>query len=332
MAEGEIKRHRNRSTPLEGYAYFSAEKLLSLAPSRSGHPSRDVLRFRQIVWRHYRKFGRHDLPWRPPSLKLRKGKKSDILYKILVSEVMLQQTQVERVIPFYTKFIEKFPTAKKLAVAPLSEVLRIWQGLGYNRRAKLLREAATRFPRFDLKSEFSRSNLKNSNLVAELEKLPGVGPYTARAVAVFAYNQDVIVIETNIRTAVIHHFFPKKRKVSDKEIEKILIAAHSRGRAYEWYSALMDYGAYLKKSGIKLNTKHANYTKQKKFAGSNREARGAILRALASQGDSSQRSVTLRNLLNLLGSSRRTQLRTALVALESEGLIKKSGNRFSLAD
>ena len=299
--------------PLEGYAYFSAEKLLGLAPSRSGHPSRDILRFRQIVWRYYKKYGRHNLPWR----------QTRDPYKILVSEVMLQQTQVERVIPFYAEFMKRFPTAKKLAIAPLSEVLKSWQGLGYNRRAKQLHRTGkvlSGIPKISYRTK----------LVCE--KLPGVGPYTARAIAAFAYNEDVIFVETNIRTAITHHFFPKKKKVSDKEIEKILAQVLPKGRAREWYSALMDYGAYLKKSGIKINAKYANYTKQKKFAGSNREARGAILRALVSQGDSSQRGVTLRNVLNLLGPIRRAQMRTALKALESEGLIKKVGRNYALAD
>ena len=156
-------------------------------------------RFRRIVWSYYRKYGRHDLPWR----------KTHDAYKILVSEVMLQQTQVERVIPFYKKFSKQFPTAKKLTAAPLSDVLKTWQGLGYNRRAKMLHAAAKEL---ETRKKFS---------VAELEELPGVGPYTARAVAAFASNQDVIFVETNIRTAVIHHFFQNKKKVADAEIEKI---------------------------------------------------------------------------------------------------------------
>jgi len=224
----------------------------------------EIKNFKKIVWAHYKKFGRHDLPWRPPTLKLRRGKENEFVYKILVSEIMLQQTQVHRVLPIYAEFTRRFPTAKKLAEAPLSDVLKSWQGLGYNRRAKMLHEAAKKFPRFNLVTRL--------NLVTELEKLPGVGPYTARAIAAFAFNQDVVFVETNIRTAVMHHFFAHKKRVSDKEIEKILTAALPHGRACEWYSALMDYGAFLKKSGIKLNAKHAKYVKQKKFAGSNREA------------------------------------------------------------
>ena len=257
-----------------------------------------IKNFRKIVWAHYKKFGRHDLPWR----------KTRNPYKILVSEVMLQQTQVKRVLEFYAEFMRHYPTAKKLATAPLSEVLKNWQGLGYNRRAKMLHQAAARF-----------------NL-AELEELPGVGPYTARAIAAFAFNQDVVMIETNIRTAIIHHFFPKKKKVSDKEIEKILEQALPRGKSREWYCALMDYGAFLKKTGIKLNAKRPNYVKQSKFVGSNREARGAILRELA-KGE-----FTLPHIINLLGSSRRTQLRAALTALQKERLVQKRREHFSLAE
>jgi len=279
-----------------------------------------IKNFRKVVWRYYRAHGRHDLPWR----------QNHDLYNILVSEVMLQQTQVERVIPFYKKFIKQFPTAKKLAAAPLSEVLKSWQGLGYNRRAKMLHEAAKEL------SKIPNSSYR-TNLV--LEQLPGVGPYTANAITAFAYNEDVIVIETNIRTAVIHNFYPNKKKVSDKEIEKILIQALPKGRAREWYSALMDYGAFLKKSGISHNARTKTYTKQSKFVGSLREARGAILRTLAAsqglafpQGDSSSRGVSLRDLTNLLDSSRRTQLLAALAALQKEGFIQKKSGRYLLSN
>ena len=265
-----------------------------------------VPEFRKIIWAHYKKHGRHDLPWR----------KTHDVYKILVSEVMLQQTQVERVIPFYTKFIKKFPTAKKLAAARLSAVLVAWQGLGYNRRAKMLRAAA---------ASLSSGKLNSPRSAEELEKLPGAGPYTARAVAAFAWNKDEVFIETNIRTAVIHHFFPKRKKVSDADIEKILTQALPKGRAREWYSALMDYGASLKKAGVSHNAKSAAYAKQSKFAGSLREARGAILRALAQGAASPAR------LVGLLGPGRRAQMRTALRALYAEGLVGKNGGNYTLA-
>lgn len=261
-----------------------------------------VEKFRALVRRYYRAHGRHTLPWRNTRNP----------YRILVSEVMLQQTQVERVIPFYKKFIQKFPTAKKLADASLSEVLKVWQGLGYNRRAKMLHQAAEELTatRFDL--------VTRSNLVAELEKLPGVGPYTARAVVAFAYNEDVIFVETNIRTVIIHHFFSRRSDVEDTEVLEVLKKVLPQGNARKWYSALMDYGAYLKRSGISHNTKSKKYTKQSKFTGSLREARGAILREFT-------RGVTSRSrLTNVLGPSREIQMKTALKALLREGLISEN--------
>lgn len=225
---------------------------------------------------------------------------------------MLQQTQVERVIPFYKNFIKKFPTAKKLAGAPLSDVLKAWQGLGYNRRAKMLHSAAKMLAVRKLIS------------IAELETLPGVGPYTARAVAAFAFNADVTFIETNIRTVIIHHFFPKEEKVADTAIDAVLKRVLPKNRSREWYSALMDYGASLKCSGISHNARSTTHVKQAKFAGSLREARGAILRTLARGNASSV------ELIALLGDERRAQMRTALRALFTEQLVEKKGEGYAL--
>lgn len=259
--------------------------------------------FRRLVWGHYKKHGRHGLPWR----------KTRDPYRILVSEVMLQQTQVERVIPFYTAFIERFPTARSLSEAPLSAVLAAWQGLGYNRRAKMLREAAGKM-----------GNRKRFS-VPELEALPGVGPYTARAVAAFAYGEDGIFIETNIRTAVIHHFFPKRKKVADADMEKILTKALPKGKSREWYSALMDYGAFLKRSGVSHNAKSRSYARQSKFAGSLREARGAVLKKLVAG------SASKSTLLALLGTARKGQVGGALRALLAEGFVEVRGKRYRLS-
>ena len=263
-------------------------------------------RFRNLVLAHYEEHGRHDLPWR----KLRDP------YRILVSEVMLQQTQVERVIPFYEAFLESFPTIQALANAPLSRVLVRWQGLGYNRRAKMLHEAAKAMVK-EHKGRMPRS-------VEALESLPGVGHYTARAVAAFAYNEDVVLVETNLRTAVIHHFFPGEEKVSDKEILSILEKALPMGDARRWYSALMDYGAFLKRSGVRVNAKSSAYAKQSGFRGSGREARGGILRAL---------SEAPRNesyLSGILGLDRSGQVRAQLEKLLKEGLIEKKRNTYRL--
>lgn len=262
--------------------------------------------FKRIVWEHYKKLGRHDLPWR----------KTRDPYQILVSEVMLQQTQVERVIPFYKNFLEKFPTPKALAKAPLSDVLKAWQGLGYNRRAKMLHQAAK-----EVVQKYGGLFPKGAK---ELEELPGIGPYTARAVAAFAHNDDGIFIETNVRTVVTHHFFSKKRIVHDADIVKILEQTYPKGKAREWYAALMDYGSHLKRSGIKLNAKHSQYVKQKQFKGSNREARGAILRELAKKHQTESR------LLGLLGDDRAAQLHLQLQKLRGEGMIEKRGRIFIL--
>ena len=268
--------------------------------------------FRKLVWDFYKANGRHKLPWR----------KTHNPYKILVSEVMLQQTQVDRVIPYYKNFLKKFPTVRMLANVPLSEVLIAWQGLGYNRRAKMLHLAA--------KEVVSKYKGKFPESVEELESLPGIGPYTARAVAAFAYNQDVVFIETNIRTAITHHFFKNKKKVDDKEVLKVLTKAapkFTKGKgSCEWNAALMDYGAYLKRSRIRINAKSKTYTKQSKFTGSDRETRGAILKALA------KKPHTKLQLSKLLDSTRTIQMEAQLKKLHSEKLIQKVGREFHLAD
>lgn len=261
--------------------------------------------FRKIVWAHHKKEGRHNLPWR----------KTYNPYRILVSEVMLQQTQVERVIPYYQEWMKKFPTVRALGEASLADVLKSWQGLGYNRRGKALWEAA---------KLVTMSGGVFPTSPEGLEKLPGVGPYTARAVMAFAHNADVIFIETNIRTAVTHHFFPTKKIVDDKAILKILEAAYPKGKAREWYAALMDYGAHLKRSGVKLNSKAKGYTKQSKFSGSDREARGAILKELV------KKPATKFRLTGLLGDDRKEQVERQLQKLRKEGMVTKVSSLYHL--
>lgn len=265
-----------------------------------------VAAFRRLVWAHYKTQGRHALPWR----------ESYDPYRVLVSEVMLQQTQVERVIAYYEDWLNKFPTVHALAKAPLSNVLRAWQGLGYNRRAKLLHETAKAVVR-EYQGTFPQAP-------EELEKLPGIGPYTARAVAAFAFNQDVAFIETNIRTVFTHHFFPKKNEVSDKELMPLIQEALPKGKSRLWYSALMDYGSSLKRAGVQINAKAKGYKKQSTFAGSSREARGTILKALAKgPRDSSF-------LVELLGPSRRAQVKSQLASLTQEGMITLTKGKFRL--
>jgi A/G-specific adenine glycosylase len=188
---------------------------------------------------------------------------------------MLQQTQVDRVIPKYEAFLKRFPSFKKLADASVADVLREWQGLGYNRRALSLKRTA--------EGVMQQHGGSLPSSYEELIELPGIGPYTAGALRAFIWNQPEVFIETNIRTVYIHHFFPMK-KVGDDElrplIEKTLDTEHPR----EWYYALMDYGAHLKKSVGNASRGSAHYKKQSPFKGSRRQLRGAILRELMERG------------------------------------------------
>jgi len=252
----------------------------------------------------YKTHGRHTLPWR----------KTTNPYRILVSEVMLQQTQVDRVIPYYKAFLKQFPTVKVLAEASLADVLRAWQGLGYNRRAKMLHEAA-RVVMIYHNSRFPKT-------YEELINLPGVGEYTAKAVRTFAFNEPEVMIETNIRTVFLHHFFKNKEHVSDKEILRFIELALDKKNPRVWYAALMDYGAHLKKTLPNPSRKSAHHIKQKPFKGSNREIRGAILRA----GTENPLSKTVLNSLPFEKERVYEQVRV----LEKEGLLVKKNNRYSL--
>ncbi len=228
---------------------------------------------------------------------------------------MLQQTQAERVIPKYKNFLKKFPTAAVLAKASLSSVLKEWQGLGYNRRAKMLHAAAAEI--------ISRHGGRFPNSYDELVRLPGVGPYTASAVRVFAFNKPEVLIETNVRSVFIHHFFPKKKKVTDAVLMPLIKKSLPAGRkAREWYSALMDYGSFLKRTEGNASRRSAHHTRQKPFKGSDREVRGAILRAL------SKKKRTAAELLALGFPKQKTVLQTK--ALLKEGLAIRISSSFSL--
>lgn len=193
-------------------------------------------------------------------------------YYVLVSELMLQQTQVERVKPKFTAFIERFPSVESLAAAPLSEVLACWNGLGYNRRAKYLWQAAQSIVR-EHACIFPQTQ-------PELEQLSGVGPNTAGAILAYAYNQPAVFIETNIRTVYIHHFFATLSQIDDTIIRQKLAATLPKTEPRNFYWALMDYGSWLKANGVKYNAKSAHYVKQSPLEGSVRQMRGMLLRSL----------------------------------------------------
>lgn len=257
----------------------------------------------KIVWSYYREHGRHALPWR----------KTKNPYRILVSEVMLQQTQVARVIPKYKVFLQQFPTLESLARAPLRDVLVLWQGLGYNRRAKALHDLAVLVVT-ECKGKLPRD-------FDVLVTLPGVGPYTASAVCAFAYNVPRPMIETNIRTVFFHHLYADKKHVSDSELLLLADALLDTKNPREWYWALMDYGAFLKESGVRVNSTSKQYTKQSKFKGSDREVRGAILRVLT------EGSTTEINLQKLTTFSLE-KIQEQLIRLHKEGLVQKKRNQW----
>ncbi len=264
--------------------------------------------FRAIVLSYYRENGRHELPWR----------KTTDPYKILVSEIMLQQTQVDRVIPYFERWMKKFPTPQKLAKAPLADVLNEWSGLGYNRRGKLLRECAQEI--------VEKHSGKVPRDFAALVALPAIGPYTAGAIRAFAFDKKEVFIETNIRAALIHHFFPKSNKVDDKKLTPILkeCLLHVKS-ARVWYSALMDYGSHIKKTNPNPSRRSKHHTRQSKFEGSLRQYRGNILRRLL---DGSLKESALLD----VDVEQSYFMEQALRDLEREGLIRKTRSKWSLAD
>ncbi|HAH61209.1 MAG TPA: endonuclease III [Treponema sp.] len=222
--------------------------------------------FRSTILENYRLYGR-SFPWRETSDP----------YAILVSEMMLQQTQTLRVLPKYEAWLKRFPDVQALANAPLPDVLAAWNGLGYNSRAKYLQNAC--------REVCEKYNGIFPDTKDGLDSLPGVGPYTAGAVSAFAYNNPEVFIETNIRSVFIFFFFNgSEEKIPDEQLLPLVEQTLDRRNPREWYYALMDYGAELKKRVKNPSRKSARYAKQSKFEGSLRQARGAILRQLTETG------------------------------------------------
>lgn len=262
--------------------------------------------FQKTVWEFYRYNGRTGLPWRMPESSLDP-------YKIMVSEVMLQQTQVSRVIPKYAEFLTLFPNMQTLAAAPLASVLAVWNGLGYNRRAKFLWQAAQAIVQVH--------NGRVPAVPHELIELPGIGKNTAGAILAYAYNQPVTFIETNVRTVYIHHFFVDETDVSDALILELAQATLDLEHPREWYWALMDYGTHLKKTIGNMARSSKSYARQSAFEGSLRQVRGAVIRALTKQPH------TQKELAAVVPDGRLAQV---LQTLLQEKLIEQTGGRYHL--
>jgi len=269
----------------------------------------DDTTFLSSLWDYYDANGRHSLPWR-----LTEPNGSFDPYKILVSELMLQQTQVNRVIPKFEAFLERFPTVRHLAAASLGDVLIAWSGLGYNRRAKFLWQAAQRIVT-DFDGGFPQSQ-------AKLVTLPGVGMNTAGAIMAYAFNQPVVFIETNIRTAYIHHYFADRVGIGDTELRPHIERTLDMENPRVFYWALMDYGSHLKQRVGNLNKLSNSYTKQSPFAGSLRQVRGRVIKLLATG------PLALEELAFQITDPR---LKDVLITLVGEGLIVRSSDTYRLA-
>lgn len=275
------------------------------------HSKHSLETFIKIVIDFYHFHKRH-FPWRD----------IENPYFILVSEIMLQQTQAPRVIEKYNEFIGVFPSVESLARASNEEVLRVWQGLGYNRRGIFLKKTAEK-----IVSE--HGGIVPSN-IETLTTFPGIGYNTACAIAAFAFNMPVVFIETNIRTVFIHHFFADKEAVDDKDIlpiiEKVLRAPGARKMSpRDWYYALMDYGVYLKKEFKNPSRKSSSYSKQSKFEGSKRQVRGEIIKLLLER-----KSIFKKDLLPLIDREE-SEIIQILSSLEKEGMITFKNQVYTIA-
>lgn len=246
---------------------------------------------------------RRDLPWRHTRDP----------YAILVAEVMLQQTQVERVIPKYLAFLNEYPDLQALATAQLADVLRLWSGLGYNNRAVRLQRCALQV--------VAQHGATLPDHLDHLEALPGIGPYTARAVLVFAHNADLAAVDANVRR-VLTHEFSLPTDLAATSLQAIAEAALPRGRSRDWHNALMDYGALVltaQRTGISPRTR------QSPFPGSRRQQRALVVRLLLANGRLHTSQIAARSGID--GSA----ADDLLAALERDGLVRRVGEYVTLA-
>lgn len=273
--------------------------------------------FSATVWERGRELYR-DLPWRD----------THDPYAILLSEVMLQQTQVSRVMGRWEQWLETFPTIADLASAPLPPVLELWQGMGYNRRALNLKRCAEEVVAM-------HDGVVPSDKKALLA-LPGIGPSTSAGARIFAFRQPDMYLETNVRAVFIHELFPGRESVADKELVSLVEATCPQdARVRAWYYALLDYGAYLKKTMPNPTRRSKHYTRQSKFEGSHRQKRAYLLRRVIDDALSTE------DLARDLAQSERAsgrqepsveEVRAILDELEREGFVMRRGDAWLCAE
>jgi A/G-specific adenine glycosylase len=269
---------------------------------------------RRLQLRILRWYGenRRDLPWR----------RTTDPYAILVSEIMLQQTQVARVVPKYDEWLAGLPTLEALAGAPLEDVLRLWRGLGYNSRARRLRECALAVCAAANGAVASGGAPDSGGTGASLPRdavalraLPGIGPYTARAVLIFAHNDDLAAVDANVRR-VLTHELRLPHDLTDRGLQAIADAALPRGRSRDWHNALMDYGALVltaRATGI------APRTRQSAFKGSRRWYRSRLLGILLDEGSQAVPALAARLELPEADAAELVAL------LQRDGLVRREG-------
>ena len=260
-----------------------------------------IARFQKIIYAYYHRHGR-TFPWR----------KTHNPYHILVSEIMLQQTNTQRVLEKYDPFITRYPDFATLASASLPDILTHWQGLGYNRRALYLKKIADIITT-DRHGVFPQEEKK-------LQTLPGIGPYTAAAICAFAFNQPTLLLETNIRSVYIYFFCDSQQHIRDQDLRPLVRQTLDIYNPRQWYYALMDYGVMIKKTQDNPSRKSARYAKQTPFKNSNRQLRGLILRVLLQET-----TVTLHHLCHQ-AQNPPDRILPLLIQLEREGFIQRDGN------
>lgn len=270
----------------------------------------DARAFVDRVWAHYHEHGR-DLPWR----------RTDDPYRVLISEVMLQQTQVSRVVPKYAEFLRAFPTVDALADAPLDELLRVWSGLGYNRRALNLKRAAGM-----IVTEFGG---QVPDTLEGLTALPGIGHATAGQVLAFAFDVGVPFIETNVRSVYLHEFFGDAADVPDAAILPLVEATIDHARPREWFWALMDYGTHLKATVPNPSRRSRHHVRQGRFEGSGRQLRGRLLVALAEAAGTGAGDLTVDALADTVRFEQE-RVAAALEALQLEGFVTSEDGRWRI--
>jgi len=264
----------------------------------------EIASFREFIWTFY-STNKRNFAWR----------NTENPYHVVVSELMLQQTQTHRVEPKFEAFIAEFPDFETLAQASLRNVLSLWQGLGYNRRGKYLQQIAQA-----VMQEHAGQLPADTEL---LRALPGIGPYTAGSICAFAFNKPTVFIETNIRAVYLHTFYKDAQKVPDAELLPLIDATLDSGNPREWYYALMDYGVELKKSGKNPNVRSKHHTVQSKFEGSDRQIRGRIIALLTAHEQLSMSAI-----IEQVGGNQLDRIERIVGQLCGDQMIKNEQGRY----